>query len=161
MSERAVKAYLQTLLDGLAVETVAQPLAVFVQFDSEYTPTAPTLWLWADRWDEKRLAGSPGAGLKEITYQLVCPLLWDVDPSQSDESQVDDLVNAIVRALRPAGVTTVQVSLSDPITGETSSLRNVGEQISVRRVPPAALAEQGLIRYAVALGFTLAEEVFA
>lgn len=147
MSERSVKTYIQSQLDGLTVATVAQPLVCFTELSAIYIPAQPTVWLWSRLTNEKREAGNRGTGYKRVDYQLSLVLLWDIDQAQPgmDVSQFEDLVWLVRNALRTM---TVQKALSDSITGESSTLMNIGENIRVTKEPPNVLEDQALIRYA-------------
>lgn len=156
MSERSVKAHIAGLLNGLTVSTVAGALAMDVELPSITVPTTPIGWVWAQGWDETRFAGSHGTGYKEAVYDVFAVIVWDVDPSSAtDQSQFDDLLDTVVHALRTA---TLQVTLTDSVTGRTSTLMDLGESIKVERADPAALEEQGPIRY-VATVTTKAKEL--
>lgn len=157
MSERSVKAHIMSLLNGLTVPTIDGALAVDVELPSITVPETPLGWVWASGWDEKRSGGSHGTGYKQLVYDVAAVLVWDVDPSTAtDQSQFDDLVEAAVFTLRGA---TLQVTLTDSITNRTSTLMNLGESIKVTREEPAALTEQGPIRYVATITTTAQELV--
>lgn len=145
MSERSVKAHIAGLLDGLEVSTVPSALSMDVELPSVVTPETPLGWVWASGFDETRYAGSHGTGYKQIVYDVAAVIVWDVDPSTAnDQSQFDDLLDEVVYTLRTA---TLQVTLTDEISGRTSNLMNLGESIKVERSEPAALSDQGPLRY--------------
>jgi len=145
VSERSVKAHIAGLLDGLTVSTVRDPLQIDVELPSITVASAPIGWVWAQGWDETRYAGSHGSGYKQLTYDVAAVIVWDVDPSTDvDQSQFDDLLDTVVYTLRTA---TLQVTLTDSVTGRSSTLMNLGESINVVRETPEALSDQGPLRY--------------
>jgi len=145
VSERSVKKHIADLLNGVTVSTVTGALAMDVELPSITVPTTPIGWVWAQGWDETRYAGSHGTGYKKLTYDVFAVIVWDVDPSTAtDQSQFDDLLEQVVHTLRTA---TLQVTLTDAISGRTSNLMDLGESIKVERADPVAIADQGPIRY--------------
>ena len=157
MSERSVKKHIADLLNGLTVSTVTGALEMDVELPSITVPTTPIGWVWAQGWDENRLGGSHGVGLKKLIYDVFAVIVWDVDPSSAgDQSQFDDLLDTVVNTLRTA---TLQVTLTDSITGRTSVLQDLGELIKVERADPVAIEDQGPIRYVATLTTKVTELV--
>jgi len=141
VSERSVKAHIAGLLDGVTVSTVRDPLQMSVDIPSVTVPATAIGWVWAQGYDETRYAGSHGTGYKQIVYDVTAVLIWTVDPSaEGDQSQFDDLIDQVIYTLRTA---TLQVTLTDSISGRTSTLMNLGESIKTERAEPGALVDQG------------------
>lgn len=151
MTLRAVKERLAVELANLTVPTIiaeTQPLPAVVL---TAPPTvdildAPRLWLWAQDSTEQRLGGPRvgGIGTKQVSYQCQIAAMWTFDPATSDPLQFDDLLDAI---LARVGAISLPQQLTDSQTGATSTLLKIGEEFTVRREPPTALQQQGLLLY--------------
>jgi hypothetical protein len=148
---RAVKEAVRATIDGLTVATINQAgtaLAVVAQVQPPPSDVleAPRVWIWAGTVAEKRLGGPRvgGVGTKQDTYTIQLAPLWNFDPSNSDPSQFDDLLNALLVALRTM---TIPQRLTDATTGAVSDLIKIGEDLRVECPPPAAFGTGELLLY--------------
>lgn len=74
------------------------------------------------------VAGPPNGGLMQTTYQVYV-MLNTTDAAPNDVTNRLDTLEAVVKStLRQAPI---DVTLTDPVTGETSSLKNIGSALAV------------------------------
>lgn len=107
------------------------------------TVDVPQIYIWGAQFDEKRqTAGRGKGGAKEVKYDLH---IWiyasDAADSPDADSSLPLLIGAVMNKLR-----TMQMvqTLTDPDTGETSQMLEIGENIKTSYGAPRATADQRL-----------------
>lgn len=136
--------------------------ALITPLDPDVNPDGTArCYVWPAHGPEKRLAmprnSGPGtpAGWKQISHDLQVFLLW-TDKQQDPGKDVNfplfiDYVMFLLRTSpNPAEWT-------DPETGETSNIVNLGEQMSYDYVVPRTLETQRRLRYDARISITLLE----
>lgn len=169
MPLNTVMQYLQTQLNGQNLPLGLGSLEAFIMPLPANDSSNAGAYIWGSHHDEKRKA-LPRAlngdlstgGLKELTWQIDVWLLWF---GQFDEPQVDlqfpSIVDFVCAVLRNAPLVQAADHAHDPVTGQSSQLLSVGENMSSTMPPPRATSDQGLWRYDAAVTVEVIEEIRA
>jgi|SRR5579875_1400312 len=134
--------YVKGLLDGLPMPpgTGGNMAAYILPPDPDEETQVPTAYVWPSQWKETRDPKTGGtvprntgwdtpSGTKSIVHTLDVYLTW-FQPNETPDPRSDSLfpgiVDAVCVALRTAPT---QVPVTDPYTGQPSTLVNIGEVI--------------------------------
>jgi hypothetical protein len=148
--------YVVTLLDGQvyggfqAVRAMAELPAV------AQAGVAPGVYVWPSEGEEERYAAPRGTGLKRVTHRVTIYALVMMMPTGTLSFR--DLIQGIVGTLRS---TTMPVSVTDAVTGETSDIVLIGERMRYEVYPPEALKTQRLQGYSGVIDAEIVEMVKA
>jgi hypothetical protein len=134
----AVEVYVRGLLDGLASPSLPTVQAWVLPPPEVKPGENPQAFVWGGSLDERRATLPRGSGQRRTVNNVDIYLQWIGDPL--DGSSFPLLIDAVRTALR-----TVQlpVALTDPYTGEASSLTDLAETIRIDHGKPIAMAEAG------------------
>jgi hypothetical protein len=153
VSLSAVMGYVKTELDGLA-SAHYKPASAWIQppVPGDADPGYPQLFIWTERYKEKRLAagGNPrGAGLKRSDHAVQVYVLVIDDPSDAHaDTAFPNLLNTVMQAFRAVPL---PVTITDPDTGATSRISEIGEDFSVQTDAVRALGDERYVRYLAAI----------
>jgi hypothetical protein len=112
----------------------------------------PRIYVWPSAGPERRLAWprntgpNTPAGWKQITHNLELFMVWfdDSDADPNIDINFPALIDFVMFTLRtcadPAEVT-------DPFTGSSWLLLDIGENMNYTYVPPRSTADQRILRY--------------
>lgn len=156
MPVNSTLSYVRSLIDGTTVSgNAGTAIEAFISPpDPKEDSFNPAAYVWASRGPEKRNSGSrspapggaprpaplPPAGWKLTVHTVEIYLTWfdeNTDPQQdSSFPLVLDLVQNILRTCN------MPVNLTDPATGMSCQLVNLGENMSYEYVPVRSTASQ-------------------
>lgn len=153
----SVQSFLLSLLDGLDMP-YGKPAAnaYITPPDPRVQARVPAIYIWPSDGDENRSTelggtvprnkgiGSP-SGTKGIKHQVDVYITWtSVNAGEQSDPIFPGMIDAVMAALRYAMPNPAQIT--DPNTGLTSTLYNVGEEMRYR---PGieALDDQKWVRY--------------
>ncbi len=106
---------------------------------------APQIYIWGGRIKEDRLTLPRPSGNKFLRHQVdVYPTLAMANDDPNLDTAFPALLDAIMETLR---TTPIGIVITDPVTGGTSQLQNVGEEMSVDYATPQALADQAMLLF--------------
>lgn len=125
--------------------------ALITPYDPDESGAA-RIYVWPSAGPERRLAwprntgpGTP-AGWKQITHNLELFMVWfddqDIDPNI--DVNFPALIDFVMFTLRTC---TDPASVTDPLTGESFLLLDIGENMDYTYVPPRSTADQRMLRY--------------
>lgn len=159
--------YVKGLLDGLALPMAE--LGTLTAYIAPPTPgdqSEPLCYVWGAHAAEKRQTmprAQPGnlasGGFKVTTHELQ---LWLYHAEPNDDPSADSLfpvvIDAVCKVLRN---TAIQVTLTDSVTGEQSTLLEIGEDIEIGYEPARTLSDQRYMQYEALLVVPVREKVQA
>lgn len=150
-----VQSYLKQQLNGLNLPAGHGTLTAFIEPPTADDGAGANLYIWGSHGDEKRMTvpraqhddlGS--GGNKEIKHRVDMWLVWfgSVEDPGVDNAfpSIIDAVMAVVRNLELLDAAQHAV---DPVTGQTSNLLDVGENMSWEYAPVRAMEDQRYRRY--------------
>lgn len=150
-----VQSYLKTKLDGLNLPAGLGTLTAFIEPPISDDGAGANLYIWGSHGDEKRLtvpraqpSNLASGGDKEIKHMADLWLIWFgsvEDPSV--DNQFPSILDAVMAVLRNVALLDDAQYAVDPVTGQTSNLLNVGENMSWEYAPVKALEDQRYRRY--------------
>ena len=167
MTLNAVQQYVKGLLNGLALPmSELGPLTAYIAPPSPGDESEPICYIWGAHASEKRQTmprAQPGnlgsGGFKVTTYELQ---VWIYHAEPNDDPSADSLfpvvIDAVRKVLRNAAI---QVALTDSVTGEQSTLLEIGEDIEIGYEPARALSDQRYMQYEALLVVPVKEKVQA
>lgn len=155
MGINSCQLYIQGLLNGLQPPGdtgIGGPIeALITPYDPDESGLA-RIYVWPSNGPEKRLAWprntgpNTPAGWKQITHAMKLFMTWfdDSDADANIDINFPALIDFVMFTLRtcqdPAPVT-------DPFTGTSWLLLNIGENMNYTYVPPRSTADQRILRY--------------
>jgi hypothetical protein len=162
----SAQSYVKGLLQGL---TPPGDTGIKAPVDALVTPLDPDVnpdgvarvYVWPARGPEKRRAmprntgpGTP-AGWKQLTHELEIFLVWMDSPDDPGaDINFPLLIDFVMGVLRTSPNPS---QYTDPDTGVTSNMVNLGEDMSYDYVPPRTLEPQALRRYDARIRCSLLE----
>jgi hypothetical protein len=166
--------YLKSVLNGLIL-----PLGLGV-IEAFITPPNPNIqaganvcsaYIWGSHGDEKRKAlprathGNLGSGgLKEILHNIDVWLIWfgyNIDEDSDADNQFPSILDFVLGQLRNARLVDAANEARDPVTGQTSQLLAVGENMSYVYTPVRAIVDQRTFRFDAQITCDVVEEIRA
>lgn len=139
MSLYAVEAYVASILDGLVAANLPAAQA-WVQPPPVTQPAeAPQIYVWGSNLNEERATYPRGAGQRRTLNNVDIILQWIAD-QDSSTAPFPVLIDAVRSALRAV---VLPVDLTDPYSGEQSSLTDFAERIKVDHPTPRTVGEPG------------------
>ena len=161
-------AYVQGLLDGLAMPDTAPAMAAYViPPDPNVQTQIPSAYVWPTRGKEQRnLYGGAGtlprntplltgSGHKTIVHSVDVFIVW---MSANDDPLFPGIVDAAMLAFRTAYP--MPVLVPDPYTGVQTQLTDIGEKQDYQIVV-SALADEAFNRYDCLLTLLITEEMLS
>jgi hypothetical protein len=161
--------YIKGLLDGLAMPGQLPSMNAYITPPDPNTETQiPTAYVWPTEGDESRdgKAGTvprntgPGtpSGFKDLEHHIDVYVVWF---GADDEPDIDNLFPGIVDAVMYAFRTSADPApVTDPYTGEASTLVDVGE-VQSYRITLRSLVEQAYDRYDSLISLSVLEVIQA
>ncbi len=142
MSLNAVQQYLLSVLDGMPSANLPPALAYVMPPVTTDLIAQPVIFIWGAKLNEERLTLARTTGEKRVRYRCS---LWLQFVSTNDLSTSQDFpvfLDAVRKLLRtlPLGNT-----ITDPVTGETSQIIDIGETMQQDYATPTAMADQRLL----------------
>lgn len=147
--------YIQSLLNGLQPPGntgIQGPIEALITPNDPDESGLPRIYVWDATGPERRLAWprntgpNTPAGWKEIHHNFELFMVWfdDSDIDQNIDTSFPALIDFVMFTLRtcqdPAPVT-------DPYTGTSWLLLDIGENMNYTYVPPRSTADQRILRY--------------
>ncbi len=164
---------MKSLLDGINMPGGTLPMrAVIMPPDPNDDTQYPTAYVWPADFDESRAPDQGGSiprntgpgtvsGWKPIEHSIEIFIVWFQAGDDPDaDSMFPGIVDAAMAALRTSPDPISGVQITDPWTGMTSSLFDVGE-VMRGRVVVSATANQGINRLDALLTCTVHELIQA
>lgn len=145
--------FIKGLLDGIDVPGGLQLIAHINPPDPDTDAAVqPVAYLWTLPAQEQRLTmprnqgpGTP-AGWKTECHEIGIWLVWFGDEGDPEaDTLFHGFVDALMDALRTAWP--MPATLTDPNTGEQTSLIDAGERMSYDSPPPRTVSDQRYLRY--------------
>lgn len=159
MSLNAVQQKIQTILTGLASKgytngidaRVEQPVADFAKMET------PLAFIWGGAAHESRIAIPRGTGWKQDLHTVSIWLFaLDLAADADRAWKFPVLIQTVRKAL--AGASPMPVKITDPQTTETSTMLDLGEEMSWEYDIDRTLADQRLVRHVCRIDVSLREE---
>ena len=157
MSLNAIQQFLKTTLDGLVIpDGVIAPVQAYV-LPPVITDVGenPAIFIWGGDLDEQRATLPRGPGEKRVqhTLSLYVMFIAEHDPTVDQQFPILlDVIRATIRAIP------LPVLLTDPTTGETSQLTDIGERIRQTYSTPVAMRTvEGMLQHNAALRLPIYE----
>jgi hypothetical protein len=152
MSMYAVERYVSSILNGMASPTLPAAQAWVLPPPVTQPVEAPQFYVWGGGLNEQRATLSRGTGQKRIEHSVKVFVQW-IGPNDDGDSfpLLLDAARALLRAVP------LPVQLTDPYTGESSSLQDFGESIRLEHPTPQALKDQRFLQHAATLTLACAE----
>jgi hypothetical protein len=144
VSLNAVEAYVQGLLQS-QVSALFDPAEAWVQPPTFVFLTTPQIFVWGGDFEEERHTLDRGRGEKRTMHQLT---LWLQAATSNDIAGAGSaqafpvLIDAVRHTLR---TTPLGVTITDPVTGETSVIQTIGERMRVKHPAPTAASDQSFL----------------
>lgn len=166
MPLNSVQAYVKGLLNGLALPGGLPALTAYVAAPPVTSEAKPIAFIWASNSRETRHAGpraQPGqpstGGFKKIPYLLEVWILH-AEPAggANRDSQFPSIIDAVTNVFR---TTQMPVDITDSITGQKTTLLELGEDIDVDYPPARAIQAQRIYDYRARLTLPIREEIQA
>jgi hypothetical protein len=135
VSLAGVEFYVASLIDGLVVPGIANPLRAFVQPPPVTNISkSPVAYVWGGRGNEQRAtiprgghSPFPGGAQKRTLHTIMVILQWSFRPTQENAQLFPLLIDAVLGVFRAANL---QTPVIDPVTGAKSILTDLGEQMT-------------------------------
>lgn len=159
--------YVKGLLDGLVLPLGQGNLQAFITPPNPGDSLDPVVYIWGSRGEERRRSmprAQPGffstGAFKFITHHLDLWLVWC---GYSDDEQSDSAFPAVMEAVMAAlRNTQMQVlNVIDEVTGATSDIAFIGEEIDYEYAPVQSLSAQQMLRYLARLSVKIVEKIQA
>jgi hypothetical protein len=162
----SVQLYVKGLLDGLELPSPMPPLKAYVAVPPVSSEATPIAFVWGSNAREARHTmpraqpGQPATGgFKKIPYLLEVWIQHAESASgQNADSKFPSIVDAVTAVLRN---TQMPVTITDPDTGQTSTILEIGEEIDVDYPPARAIQQQRIYDYRARLTLPIREEIQA
>lgn len=146
--------YLRTQLDGLP--SPGNPdAAAYVQPPAVLDATIPIIYIWGGSGDEDRYTIPRARGQKRIRHIVTLYLQWVMTNDPVAARGFPRFIDALRAYLR--GTITLPVALTDPDTGETSTLLNIGERIIWDYGTGTPMADQAMVQFNALIKLPMAE----
>lgn len=167
MTLNATQLYVKGLLDGLVLPIAELgALEAHVSYPNPLDQITPLCFIWGaigleDRHTMPR--AQPGnlssGGFKDTAYDID---LWLFHAELSDDPNADSLFPVVIDAVRRVlRNTQMMVKLTDSVTGETSTIKKIGERIKLDYMPMKALEDQRMVQYECRLIVSVVEAIQA
>ena len=146
MSLSAVMGYVKSELNGLT-SAHYQPATAWIQppTPGDADPGSPQLFIWTERYHEKRRSMPRGMGLKDGDHAVQVYVLVIDDPSDANaDTAFPNLLNSIMETLRTVAL---PVALTDADTGATSNIVLIGEDFDVQTDAIRSVGDERYVRY--------------
>lgn len=114
----------------------------------------PQIYIWGGQLDENRMTLPRFRGQKRVGHTFSMWIQWVSSNSDKNVQMFPVFLDSIRAFLRSLPI---PAQLTDPITGEVSTLLNVGERILQEYGTPMPLADQRLLLHSAALRVVAAE----
>lgn len=114
----------------------------------------PIIYVWGGILTEERVTIPRGRAQKRVTHTISLYVQYMSEPDPALVQQFPVLLDAIRAVLRSIQL---PVPLTDPTTGETSTLQDIGERIQQTYSTPVAMSLQGVIQHNAGLRLTANE----
>src|ERR1035437_43492 len=161
MSLVAVEDAVQAILNG-QVSALSDPAESWVRPPTFLFLTTPQIFIWGGDFSESRHTIPRGLGQKRVEHRLT---VWLQMATSSDGAGPGSslafpvLIDAVLKTLRS---TTMPTPLIDSVTGDTSVMQSIGENIGVKHPIPMAAAPQSVILWhSATLTVSITEEITA
>lgn len=163
MTRSAILEYTKSLIDGL-VFPPSQGIPNLVAYVSPPVigdaATAPLAYIWAPTKSETRQSAPRPYGFKVNHYSLYIALVWATSNNSQDfpaiETAWPTLLEKIENTLRLAPTT---VPLTDSVTGDTSFLSIMGDDMITEDMPLVTIEDQRIYWWSARITVN-AREVF-
>lgn len=159
MSINAVQHQIVVFLTGLPSKGYPTPIAAQVALPTGTNAkmARPEVYVWGGAATESRIAIPRGQGWKQ---DLITVSVWLFGVEQANDPdrawKFPVLIQTVRKAL--AGASPMPIQITDPQTGEVSTMLDLGEEMSWEYDIDRALADQRLVRNICRLDVSLREE---
>jgi hypothetical protein len=158
----SVQQYVKGVMDGLMLPSTPVPLAAYITPPDPGDGTQPAVYIWGSTANEERQSmprAQPGkpqtGGFKLIHHNLDLWLIWF---GASDDPNADSAFPAVIDACTAVlRSTEIQVPITDPLTGQQSTILNIGESIKWDYMPVISVSDERWLRYDARLIVTVLE----
>lgn len=154
MSLNSVQLYVVANLDGLTCATLPPAQAWVLPPPVTQPADNPQIYVWGGRSDENRMTLPRFQGQKRVAHTVSLWIQWVSDSAPENVQQFPVFMDTIRLLLRSLPI---PAQLTDPTTGEISTLLNLGERIIEEYGVPIALQSQGLLLHTAAMSLPVAE----
>lgn len=165
--------YMKSLLDGLNMPGGTLPMRAYIMPPDPNDETQyPTAYVWPADFDESRAGAQGGSiprntgpgtpsGFKPVEHSIEIFIVWFQQGDDPDaDSMFPGIVDAAMAALRTSPDPIGGVPITDPWTGQQTSLFDVGE-VMRGRIVVSATSDQGFNRLDCLLTCTVHELIQA
>jgi hypothetical protein len=160
-----VQQYVKGVMNGLPLPN-NQTLTAVITPPNPGDGTIPTVYIWGSTVNEERQSmprakpGQPSTGgMKMLHYQLDMWLMWF---GSADDAGADSAFPAVIDACTAQLRTTqIQVQITDPSSGQVSTIQEIGEVIKVDYMPVIAMEDERWLRYDARLIVQITERLQA
>jgi hypothetical protein len=159
MTLLAVETYVQNQLDGLT-SALFDPAQAWVLPPPVLYLTTPQLFVWGGIGDEERHTIPRFQGEKRVLWQLTVKV-QAATTNSIDPAEVPGplafvvLLDAVRSKLRTI---VIPIDVTDPVTGETSTIQTIGEKIGLLHPEPIAASSQAYLWHNATVKVALTEE---
>lgn len=156
VSLNAVQQYVSSALDGMTTQGLPNVMS-FVQPPVVTDLTVPSIFVWGSTLHESRLTLPRFRGEKRVEHNLTLWLKYvgtnDVADSQLFPVFLDN-VRSLLRALP------LPIAITDSVTGEASTIIDIGEKISQEYGTPVTMEDQRYLAYGAAMKVLVIEHIY-
>lgn len=159
--------HIKSLVDGLELPLGQGNLQAFITPPNPGDSLDPVVYIWGSRGEERRHSmprAQPGrfstGAFKLITHHVDLWLVWcGYSDDEMSDSAFPAVMEAVMAVLRNTQLQVLNVI--DPVTGGTSNIEAIGEDIDYEYAPVQSLQAQQMLRYLARLTLKIVEKIQA
>lgn len=167
MSLNAVQQHVKGLLNGLPLPYSQEgTLTAYIAYPLPVDEADPICFIWGGEDDEHRQTApraQPGnlssGGFKDIVYLLD---VWIMHAELNDDPNADSLFPVVIGTVK-ATLRNAQmgIDLTDPTTGEVSTLKMIGEEMKTQYEGARTMEDERMLQYLARVQVKIVEKIQA